>query len=77
MTDRIRTHWTECWRSSTHHACAVARIERLEKRVVELEGVILRAADALTTMDDSGLSIDQKIPLADVVGMAEEIRENK
>lgn len=29
-TDRVRTHWEECWRERSHHACAVARIEKLE-----------------------------------------------
>jgi hypothetical protein len=48
-------------------------IRRLEKRIAELEGVILRAADALRYVDDSGLHIDVKVPLADLVGVAEEI----
>lgn len=32
---RERTHWAECWRS--HHACAVARVERQAERIAELE----------------------------------------
>lgn len=26
-----RTHWEGCWRERTHHACAVARCEELER----------------------------------------------
>jgi hypothetical protein len=30
---RGTTHWDGCWRE--HHACAVARVERLEKELAE------------------------------------------
>ena len=30
------SHWDGCWRAAGHHACAVAEIERLEKRMAEL-----------------------------------------
>lgn len=28
MTNEGRTHWEGCWREPSHHACAVALIER-------------------------------------------------
>lgn len=28
-----RTHWEGCWRDRTHHACAVAEIERLQQAI--------------------------------------------
>lgn len=32
----IRTHWDQCWRDPTHHACAMARIVQLEAQVHKL-----------------------------------------
>ena len=38
----LETHWHECWRYTSHHACAVDEIERLQEElaqsVLNLEG---------------------------------------
>ena len=38
----LETHWHECWRYTSHHACAVLEIERLQEElaqsVLNLEG---------------------------------------
>jgi len=31
-----RTHWHECWRYTSHHACAVAEVERLRVALEEI-----------------------------------------
>ena len=33
---KARTHWHECWRYTSHHACAVAEIERLRAALEEI-----------------------------------------
>jgi hypothetical protein len=42
--DNGRTHWPECWRDRTHHACAVAAVEqaRADAAALELENQELR-----------------------------------
>lgn len=30
-TERLRTHWEDCWRDRSHHECAVAMVERLTR----------------------------------------------
>ena len=35
MNELDRTHDAECWREPTHHACCVARVERLEEELAE------------------------------------------
>jgi len=45
---RVRTHWSGCWR--VHHDCAVARVERLEKALKEIEDIIEGDA-SLSTWD--------------------------
>jgi len=30
-------HWPECWRYASHHACAVAEVERLRAELGECE----------------------------------------
>lgn len=34
------THWETCWQTHGHHACAIARVQRAEQRVAELERVV-------------------------------------
>lgn len=29
-------HWPECWRYASHHACAVAEVERLRAALEEI-----------------------------------------
>lgn len=36
--ERIRTHWTDCWRDTSHHGCCVARVERLERELATAKG---------------------------------------
>ena len=33
---KSRTHWRECWRYTSHHACAVAEVERLRAALEEV-----------------------------------------
>lgn len=33
---RPRQHWHECWRYASHHACAVAEVERLRAALEEV-----------------------------------------
>lgn len=35
----LGSHWNGCWKSSSHHRCAVKEIERLTLRIAELEGL--------------------------------------
>jgi len=38
---RDRTHWFGCWEQ--HHACALTRIEQLEKAMVKIKEAALNA----------------------------------
>jgi len=37
-------HWPECWRYASHHACAVAEVERLRAELERRESLISRLA---------------------------------
>jgi hypothetical protein len=39
------THWEDCWRS--HHACAIAYIERLEADLKQTRSDVIKAAASL------------------------------
>jgi FtsZ-binding cell division protein ZapB len=47
---RDRTHSLECWRYTSHHACAVATIERLQEEVEALKETIDRLHDEIASM---------------------------
>ena len=49
---RDRTHSLECWRYASHHACAVATIERLREEVEALEETIDRLHDEIASMGE-------------------------
>ena len=49
---RDRTHWTECWRYTSHHACAVATIERLQEEVEALKETIDNLNDEIASMKE-------------------------
>ena len=36
MPEEIKGHWNGCWNLPSHHACAVEKILKLEKRISEI-----------------------------------------
>jgi len=49
MSERIRTHWEDCWRDQGHHDCAVALVERLR---AEVECLTAENEKLFGTVDD-------------------------
>ncbi len=46
----LQTHWDECWREPTHHACTLGRVERLEQKVEGKKKKIRRQAEEITKL---------------------------
>ena len=49
--DNGRTHWPECWRDRTHHACAVAQVEQAEADAAQWRARYMAAHDVLLAME--------------------------
>ena len=47
MSERIQTHWDQCWRSRSHWRCAAARVEALEAELAKCREACRRIADYL------------------------------
>jgi len=43
-------HWDECWRYASHHACAVAEVERLRAALGECEERLTKFNTTLQTI---------------------------
>lgn len=50
--DSIGSHWEGCWRSEDHHACAVARCERVERELARTKNELELAKSAMRWMPD-------------------------
>lgn len=46
-----RAHFNECWRYTNHHACAVAEIERLQKKLAEIWAALQAISEAVRGKD--------------------------
>lgn len=42
QSESLGSHYEECWRYATHHACAVAEIISLTQRLAAAESLLLQ-----------------------------------